>query len=237
MVGNNLPFHQEYSYKKYEEVIEEFSEALMNEGLTRTAIELLNETDASRIVARYLTEMLEEEQPSESLAKYMPEIAGTEKKVAEIQITLRKTAHLSLLPKSTPKQRSLFDTIQADLDGPPIIDILPIPKTISTARVGKSELAPLIFWALVYLRLSNSLGATGVEITNIINEHLVDDYNQKAPNNISRTLRSEIIKQADWLVSRKISARRKVFQVKQNWPEYWQDIFGEPAPEISGLTD
>ncbi len=236
LAGNNMPFHQEYSFKKYEEIIKNFSEALMNEGLTRPAIELLNETDASNIIAKYLAEMLEDEQPSKSLAKYMPEVAGIEKRMAEIGGTLKKRANLPLLPTSTPKQRSLFDSIPPDLDETPATNPLPIPKTMSTARIGKSELAPLIFWALVYLRLQNNLGASGVEITQVINKHLVDDYNQKAPNNVSRTLRSEIIDSEEWLISRKLSARRKVFQVKQDWPEYWEEIFGEPAPEITEMT-
>ncbi len=233
LAGNNLPFHQEYSFKKYEEIVQSFSEALMNEGLTRTAIELLNETNASNIVAKYLAEMLEGEQPSKSLAKYMPEVAGIEKKVVEISEALKKRADLPLFPKSTPKQRSLFDTIQDDTS---TTIPLSIPKTVHTARIGKSELAPLIFWALVYLRIQNNIGASGVEITDVINKHLVDDYNQKAPNNVSRTLRSDIMDSEEWLVSRKVSARRRVFQVKPNWSEYWEEIFGEPAPEITTST-
>ena len=54
LAGNNLPFHQEYSFKKYEKVLKSFSDALMNEGLTRTAIELLNETNASGIGGKVL---------------------------------------------------------------------------------------------------------------------------------------------------------------------------------------
>ncbi len=233
LAGNNLPFHQEYSFKKYEKIVQSFLEALMNDGLTRTAIELFNETDASNIVASYLVEMLEGEQPSKSLAKYMPEVAGIEKRVVEISETLRKKASLPLFPKSTPKQRSLFETIQDDTS---MTIPLPIPQTVHTARIGKSELGPLIFWALVYLRLQNSTGASGKEITDVINKHLVDDHNQKAPNNVSRTLRSDIMDSEEWLISRKVSARRKVFQVKPNWPEYWKEIFGEPAPEIATKT-
>lgn len=232
LIGHDLPFHQEYSYKKYEEVIKEFSEALMNEGLTRAAIELLSETDVSRIVAKYLAEMLEVEQPSKSLAKYMPEVAGSEKRLDEINKVLRQKAQLSYLPQSKPSQRSLFDLVSVDASQLPDTHQLPIPRTLPNARIGKSEYVPLIFWALVHLRLNKNLGASGVEITKVINRYLVNDYNQKAPNNVSRSLRSDLMKKQEWLISRKVSARRTVFQVKPDWMRYWQEIFGEPAPDF-----
>ena len=153
--------------------------------------------------------------------------------MSKLEDTLKHRADLPLLPQSTPKQRTLFDTIHPSKDELAKTSLIPIPTTIQSARIGKSELAPMIFWALVYLRLNNNLGATGVQITDIINKYLVDDYSQKAPNNVSRTLRSDTISLEEWLISRKVSARQKVFQVKQNWPEYWEEIFGEPAPKIS----
>ncbi len=232
LIGNDLPFHQEYSYKEYEKIIKGFSEVLMNEGLTRTAIELLGETLASRIVAKYLAEMLEGEQPSKSLAKYMPEVAGTERKMEGVAVTLRQEAQLPVFPKSTSKQLSLLSLIQNNIDEPSNTRRLPIPKTILSATIGRSGYPPLIFWALVHLRINENFGASGVEITKVINKYLVDDYNQKASNNVSRALRSDLMKSREWLISRKVSARLKVFQVKPNWPEYWQEIFGESAPEI-----
>ncbi|VAW31941.1 hypothetical protein MNBD_CHLOROFLEXI01-2608, partial [hydrothermal vent metagenome] len=69
------------------------------------------------------------------------------------------------------------------------------------------------------------------EITEVINKYLVNDNIPKASNNVSRALRNFVESQG-WLTSRKASARLKVFQVKQNWTEYWQEIFGEPAPRI-----
>jgi hypothetical protein len=78
--------------------------------------------------------------------------------------------------------------------------------------------------------LSGKFFAIGVETTEIVNEYLVSDYDQKATNNISRTLRSKNMQSQAWLLTKKLTARQKAFGVKENWQTYWTEIFGEPAP-------
>jgi hypothetical protein len=111
LTGNDLPFHSEFSFRKYEQIFHEFLEMLMKEGINRTAISLLLETEADRTVAAYLVSAFDAEKPSDSLAKYMPEIAATERKLQLVAKRLKELAKLPELPKSTPLQRSLFDSI------------------------------------------------------------------------------------------------------------------------------
>ncbi len=232
LVGNDLPFHNEYSFRKYEEVFSEFHEAFMRQGLSRIAIELLADTEASRIVASYLFAMLKDERPSDSLAKYKPEVAATEGRIKAIEQVLIRYADLTNLPTSTPRQRSLFDLIPSTSDFVQESSRLPIPKTLGNAKIGRSELGPMVFWALIHLRINGKYLATGTEIAEVINSYLVSDYNQKAPNNVSRTLRSDLLKSQQWLIMKKISARQVGFSVKDTWPEHWAHIFGESPPEV-----
>lgn len=230
--GSDLPFHNEHSFKKYEKVSEEFVEMLMDQGLDRTAVELLAETDAGRIVAAYMLDMLESESPSESLTKYMPEIANTEREIIKIKEDLKDFAKVMDLPSGTPQQRTLFEQLSFEISSNDSGEKLIIPSTMKSATIGRSELAPMIFWALVYLRIRGKDYSNGVEITQIINQFLVDDYDTKAPNNVSRTLRNSLLKEQEWLLTKKITARQTGFRVVENWQPYWENIFGEPAPEI-----
>jgi hypothetical protein len=87
------------------------------------------------------------------------------------------------------------------------------------------------------LRINGKFFSTGTEIADTINAYLVNDYDQKAPNNISRTLRSDLIKSQEWLTTKKISARQVAFGVKDTWPKYWMQIFGEPPPEMEAAPE
>ncbi len=93
-------------------------------------------------------------------------------------------------------------------------------------------MVPLIYWALVYLSLKGNSGANGVEITNVINEFLVEEHNQKASNNVSRALRSELLHSEGWLVAQKRSPRNTLFRVVDNWRDYWQRMFGDLPPAL-----
>lgn len=112
-------------------------------------------------------------------------------------------------------------------DNNPRID-LSIPANITNMSIGKSEQAPLIFWALIALKKAGYEWASGTEITDIINDYLVDDHNKKAPNNISRALRSEFLLSQTWLVKKFSTPRKKMFGVVSDWEQYWLEIFGEP---------
>ncbi|MEL7357010.1 MAG: hypothetical protein AAFN40_10660 [Cyanobacteria bacterium J06560_6] len=108
---------------------------------------------------------------------------------------------------------------------------IPIPKDIHDIRISRSEQAPLIFWALTALRASGQSWSSGSDITDVINNYLVDDHHRKYPNNISRALRSSALITQDWL-DIDDSSKRKLFGLTDTWRDSWLKIFGEPVPNI-----
>ena len=65
-----------------------------------------------------------------------------------------------------------------------------------------------------------------MEITDIINEFLVNEDSRIEPTNISRALRGPVLRGQLWLET--FSGPR--YAVVDNWQTFWVDIFEEPAP-------
>jgi ABC-type dipeptide/oligopeptide/nickel transport system ATPase component len=109
-----------------------------------------------------------------------------------------------------------------------IVNKISIPDNLSTIKINQSDHASLIFWALVVLRLSGIHASSGVQITDIVNEYLVDDHNRKFSNNISRALRSPALVSQPWLVIlNRYRGKRNFFGVSNDWPTFWESYFGE----------
>ncbi|HGF6523948.1 TPA: hypothetical protein ACF2X7_001825 [Yersinia enterocolitica] len=73
----------------------------------------------------------------------------------------------------------------------------------------------------------------GIDITNIINDHLVDEDNKKFTNNVSRTLRSKRLASQEWLLIRAdLHKKFKKFSLNNNWENYWIEIFNELPPDV-----
>ena len=234
LIGNNLPFHNPTTIESYESSLMEIYESLGTDHLEREVIDLIPEAKLGKIVSTYLLTMYDKEQPPENLLNHVPEIGATETKLLELVKALRAFAEVQMpLPqrKEQATQLTLFVTESPDVQKN-LADKTHIPASIDKTRVNRSEQAPLIFWALVALKKSGHNLATGTEITEVINEYLVDDHHKKAPNNISRSLRSENLQSQPWLLTKHVSPRKKLFGLKENWEIYWLEIFGEPAPEV-----
>jgi len=233
-IGGDLPFHDKNKLAQYEQSVKEFCSVLDEQQLSRDAIGIMAETRATNIVANYLSETFFLESPSQNIADHVPEVAAIEQKLKTILTGLK--THVTAPPR--PRSMGAGKDLQLPLfgshhdialtSGP--ADALPIPKDIESMRVGRSEMVPLIYWALVYLSLKGNSGANGVEITNVINEFLVEEHNQKASNNVSRALRSELLHSEGWLVAQKRSPRNTLFRVVDNWRDYWQRMFGDLPP-------
>ena len=236
LAGYTLPFHNPATIDIYERTLREVRQAFDEQQLDATALDLLNETELAHIVTRYLLAMYENEQPSGNLLNHVPEIGATEDKLAQIISSLRSFAGVERPVGQTydaALSRQLpLNGLLHPIEPHPAADIPPIPSNIRDMRLARSEYPPLIFWALVALRKWGHESAVGVQITKVINEYLVDENNAKAPNNVSRALRSDLLQTQPWLATTVISPRKKIFGLASGWEAHWEQIFGESPPII-----
>jgi hypothetical protein len=234
LIGNNLPFHKPHAFEGYTRALETLVTALNEGKLQHEAVELLSDDRTlAKIVARYLVGAYEAETPAPNIKMYSPEISMTEQRLEEIVLRLRDIGEIRFFTEEShprwvkqPVQQTLFDENQSTSEPDPLLT-MPRPRNLQSARVGKSTTGPLIFWALVTLR--EKLGtefATGSQITTIINSYLVDEHDQKEPTNVSRALRGVTLASQKWL----ISEHGPLYGVVPNWEPFWEEIFGEPAP-------
>lgn len=235
LIGNDLPFHSPRTIELYERALQEVYEALGSQKLERDVVDLLPETALGKIVAKYLVGIFESEQPPEHLLNHVPEIGACEDKLSRLLDSLRGFADLSVPSvhrRGFSTQPSLFPQGDRALRYSPD-DVIPIPENISDIQIGRSEYGPLIFWALVQLKYQGFDSAFGIDITKVINNYLVDDHNKKAPNNVSRALRSKTLQAQSWLLTTEISPRKKSFSLVDGWQKHWLEIFDTPPPEIN----
>lgn len=107
--------------------------------------------------------------------------------------------------------------------------ILPKGIDINGMKFNGTEFIPLILCALVIQLLSGKEHSFGIDITNCINNYMVNPDNAKFTNNVSRALRSKKILNQKWLNVRKdVHPKYKAFSLSENWLESWEDIFGTP---------
>lgn len=234
LIGNDLPFHNPRTIELYEEALLEVYGALDSGKLERDAIDLLTETTLGRIVATYLVGVFEDEKPPEHLLNHVPEIGAAEEKLSRMLGSLRQFAGVSVPPSRQygfSIQPPLF-TIDEHHSVHPRDHAISVPANIANILIGRSEYGALIFWALVQLKCQGIASASGVEITQIINDHLVDDHNKKAPNNVSRALRGKTLQSQPWLRTAVVSPRKKVFGLAPDWEKHWLDLFGTAPPTI-----
>ena len=234
LVGNSLPFHKQFAFKRYKDALESILKVLDESQLERTAIDLLKETELEQIVAKYLVEASAEEEPVGNLAKNIPEVKVVEQKLSQIILSLSKLANVEHQGKkihSPPQQASL--QLEEEYVESRLTDIVQIPKSINEVKVGLSTSAPLIFWSLVALKTQGYRYASGMQITKVINDHLVDDHNKREPTNISRALRGKVLPSQKWLAIKKApNSKRKLFGLTKDWKKYWEEFFEEEAPNI-----
>jgi len=65
-IGSELPFHKATAFESYREILKTLLETLDNAQFERVAVDLVADTDLSKIVAKYLYQAFSEEQPSEN---------------------------------------------------------------------------------------------------------------------------------------------------------------------------
>jgi Cdc6-like AAA superfamily ATPase len=248
MTGRDLPFHKSYAFEKFIHSVQELISILSEESLNKAGVDLLSETDADRIVARYLVESFEEEKPVSDIAMKFPEVAITEEKLKDIIGQLLKVAGVAvpsqlsdlmttksakIITEKSGFQLSLFEAQNIENDvASPAINSIRVPIELADIQSQSRSLAPKIFWALVELRARGKRQVTGTEITQIINQYLVDDINKVEPTNISKSLRGKALQSQDWLTTEEIAPRKKMYGLSDTWPSYWQQAFNESLPTL-----
>ena len=90
LAGNTLPFHKPSAFENYVRATQNTLDLLDERRLERAAVELIvQDSIASRVVAKYLVDEFECERPAANVLIHNPEIAATETKLSDIFASLR----------------------------------------------------------------------------------------------------------------------------------------------------
>ena len=133
------------------------------------------------------------------------------------------TEHLQL-PINNGKHKHVEKPIDSKI-------INSIPKNIGSLKIAGTIYIPIIMVALALRKARGFDKSHAVELTKIINEHIVIDVNRPkiATNNMSRELRKDNILDLPWLEFHE-NGRNPQFSLRSNWKDYWYQYFGKKAP-------
>ncbi|HDX8866847.1 hypothetical protein I4552_24045 [Klebsiella michiganensis] len=133
------------------------------------------------------------------------------------------TEHLQL-PINNGKHKNVEKPIDSKI-------INSIPKNIGSLKIAGTIYIPIIMVALALRKARGFDKSHAVELTKIINEHIVIDVNRPkiATNNMSRELRKDNILDLPWLEFHE-NGRNPQFSLRSNWKDYWYQYFGKKAP-------
>jgi hypothetical protein len=245
LLGNELPFQNQKVFDEFIIATKEISSFLAEEALDRESLKLLFDTEAGRIVARYLASAFREEQPLGNATMQMPGIAATEQELKSIVNNMLKiagdagnseptqSAPLQHKPQPMTLQLELFDSSQYTKPSNSLN--IQVPVRLADIRIRTSELAPKIFFALVILGQMKEKFVTGANIANVINQYMVDDLNKVESSNISKALRGETLKSQAWLIKTKApnSTKKNLYSLSDDWQSHWEEIFKEKPPNFA----
>jgi len=239
MIGRDLPFHKSNTFEKFIGSVQDVIGILSEEPLNKTGVDLLCETKADQIVARYLVESFEEEKPIGDVLSYFPEVATTEGKLREMISQLLKVASVTVSNHSSKVtqegavfQHSLFENQDNENLKLQQENSVQIPLELNDVQSSSRGLAPKIFWAMVELRAKGKKQVIGSEIAKIINQYLVDDINKVEPTNISKALRGKALQSQHWLQTEHVASRKKLYGLSDTWRSYWEQTFKEASPTL-----
>ncbi|HLP87394.1 MAG TPA: P-loop NTPase fold protein [Nostocaceae cyanobacterium] len=246
MIGRELPFHKGKAFEKFVDAVRDVMTILSEESLNKTGVDLLSETEASSIIARYLVESFEEEKPIGDVLMHFPEVSTTEEKLKDMIAKLLNVAGVAVpnrlpevISEITPRDAQRIEVVQLSLfENVETSELLQetnniqVPDELADIHTVSRSLAPKIFWALVELRARGKKQVTGSEIAKIINQYLVDDMNKVEPTNISKALRGSALQSQSWLNTHQIAPRKKLYELSDNWRSYWEQTFKAESPTL-----
>jgi hypothetical protein len=147
MVGRDLPFHKSNSFEKFIGAVQDVLTLLSGESLNKDGVDLLSETEADRIVARYLVECFEEEKPIGNVSMHFPEVTKTEEKLRNMISQLLRIAGVSV------PNKLLFDNQDVeDSKSRQDLNCIKVPTELADTQASSRSLAPKILWAMVELQ-------------------------------------------------------------------------------------
>ncbi len=229
LIGASLPFHSRQHYNDFVATIASIG---YDESDGINAFHRLVASKASLIVGKYLATAYRKEQPLSEVARYSPNVAIVEKHLlAQLE---QMPGFLDSAPENAPP-RPRASQLELNLGATtlPAADVslaFPPPPDLASMSIGSSKVAPAVFWALVALRADGTRWAIGAEIARLVNEHVFADVDRKHGTNVSRALRSPVLRQQRWLaVHGEPGAWR--YGLKANWRGEWQALFTTPAPK------
>lgn len=241
LIAIDLPFHENDPYtrtKKEFDEVSTFMNETANASILREGIEVVLESELKRLSTEYLMQEYQKEKVPPNFL-----ISNTEVHIAENQLNLvmNQFSHLAGItfkPGQNQKcaekggQMELglshyLSDEEASYAKLALTDF--VPDNIESMSHNGSEFIPLIFCALVIQKRNGIEHCFGVDLTNVINDELVSDSNRKFPNNVSRSLRSKVLQEQQWLLTRHdLHKKRPKFSLRENWQVCWEEVFGFP---------
>lgn len=240
-----LPFHEKKPYNEAKQELTRLINAIYNDKSINTnheIIDLVEDSQIPVIISKYLSSEYLREKLTLSLLRTQTDVLLTEKSinrlVASFSRNIGNNDEFNANREKIDHGNFSFDFgdgIEKNSVSDEEIDIPPSFKPLSLENVMScgSEYIPLIFVALViraYLGFETSIGT---QITETINDHIVNDDNKKYTNNVSRALRSNSLIKQKWLLIRTdLHPKFRKFSLSSTWQSEWIEIFGEEPPDI-----
>ncbi|EMF0923738.1 MULTISPECIES: ORC-CDC6 family AAA ATPase [Enterobacteriaceae] len=146
--------------------------------------------------------------------------------VPQLRLNLVTSSEDLQLPVNNGKHKNVEKPIDSRI-------INSIPKNIGSLKIAGTIYIPIIMVALALRKARGFERSHAVELTKIINEHIVIDANRPkiATNNMSRELRKDNILDLPWLEFHE-NGRNPQFALRSCWKEHWYQYFGEKAPDF-----
>ncbi len=235
-----VPYH---SKQLLDEFLESAKDALVDDELVSCELdperaELLGASSVPDVVKKILATAYSQERLFASDLVTRAEVSTVEENLREAMGKLGVAAE-KIQVQSTkqaprpgePVQTSLFQESTPVAQSKEVLKIS-VPEGIKDIKIEGSSSAPLVFWSLAFAHV-NSLGPQkGAELTKIINRYLCDDYQQLAPTNVSRLLRSPVMAKQKWL-RQTGKPRSWRYSLAQGWREHWVRIFDSQPPGLA----
>ena len=236
MMGRELPFHKHNAFERFIEAVRDVITLVSEEPLNKASIDLLSESKANCIVARYLVEAFEEEKPISDIAMRFSDVSATEEKLKLMIARLLGIAGVTVpnhLPETIKSEKGVQLSLFKGIESNTLVEernSIQVPDELSDIQTESRGLAPKIFWAMVELKARGKDQVSGADIASIINQYLVDDINNVEPTNISKALRGKVLQTQSWLITNQVTSRKKLFSLSQEWRSYWEQTFKVPLP-------
>lgn len=227
LISYNLPIQSEKHFGRIIEALKDLHDLVEDTPIDHQRLALLSDSNLHELVADYLLDALKHER---LLGRhYAPEVEAAERFFEDL-VVHKLSAKLPPPPPGEPKffkasvvssQQSLFSRPKKQTEV-----TINIPDNINALRIKRSKYAPKILWALALLLKNGINHASGKQIADSINLHLVP-HNVAAPN-VSRALRGSTLQGQPWLET--LPGPPPRYGLTDHWREAWRTVFGYNPP-------